>query len=74
MKLTMNSIDPTKQEQYIRELEEYKRKYVDKQSELQWADNKYEESSIQSEINSYARKIRRLTNILEQIKHDQSVA
>ncbi len=74
MKLTTNTIDLRKKEQYIRELEEYKQKYIDKKSELQWADNEYEESFIQSEINSYARKIRRLKTILEQIKDEQSVA
>jgi len=74
MKLTTSSIDSSKQEQYIHKLEEYRRKYIDKQSELQWADNKYEELSIQSEIDSYERKIRRLKNLLKQLKDDQSVA
>ena len=60
------SLDPAKRELYHKELEEYMRKYKDKKSELQWADDVFEESVIQQEMDVYAKKIRSLKAILSQ--------
>ncbi|RUM62823.1 MAG: hypothetical protein DSZ05_09565 [Sulfurospirillum sp.] len=60
------SLDPAKREQYHKELEEYMRKYNDKKSELQWADDEFEESVIAQEMEVYAKKIRSLKAILSQ--------
>jgi len=60
------SLEPAKRELYHKELEEYMRKYKDKKSELQWADDVFEESVIQQEMDVYAKKIRSLKAILSQ--------
>ena len=73
MNKKVNSLDPAKREFYHKELEEYMRKYKDKKSELQWADDIFEESVIQQEMDVYAKKIRSLKAILSQ-ESDQKVA
>ncbi len=61
-----NNLDPVKRELYHKELEEVMRKYKDKKSELQWADDEFEEAVIQQEMDLYAKKIRSLKSVLSQ--------
>ncbi len=60
-------IDPAKKELYLRELDMIMQKYKDKKSELQWADDEFEESLIQQEMDIYANKIRNLKQALSTI-------
>ncbi len=62
----MNSLDPVKRALYHEELEDCMRKYKDKKSELQWADDEFEEAVIKQEMEVYAKKIRSLKAILSQ--------
>ena len=58
------AVDPAKKELYERELEACMQKYKDKKSELKWVDNDFEESLIEQEMETYARKIKNLKQIL----------
>ncbi len=40
------NIDITKKEEYLAQVAEFKQKYKDKKSELEWADDEWEESPI----------------------------
>ena len=63
----MNStenIDITKKDEYLAQVTEFKRKYKDKKSELEWADDEWEESVIEEEMNKYASRIRLLNKRL----------
>jgi hypothetical protein len=71
MKQKDTKLDPVKREQYHKELEECMRKYKDKKSELQWADDEFEESVIEQEMETYAKKIRSLKAILSQENNRQ---
>ena len=71
MKQINTNLDPAKQELYKQELEQFMRKYKDKKSELQWADDEFEESVIQQEMDVYARKIRSLKAALGQSPSQQ---
>ncbi len=65
------NLDPAKRELYHKELEECMRRYKDKKSELQWADDEFEESVIEQEMEVYAKKIRSLKAILSQGESQQ---
>ncbi len=67
-------IDPAKKELYQRELETCMQKYRDKKSELGWADDIFEESVIQEEMDKYANRIRVLKQALAKIEGKQQVA
>ncbi len=65
------TINPAKKELYQRELEVCMQKYKDKKSELQWADDEFEESVIQQEMDTYANKIRNLKQALLRLENQQ---
>jgi cytochrome c553 len=66
------TIDPAKRSLYERELESCMQKYKDKKSELQWADNDFEESLIEDEMEKYAIRIRSLKQALGKLKQRAS--
>jgi len=72
--MNLTNVDVEKKEQYQAELEEYMKKYKDKKSELIWADDEYEESLLEEEMESYAKKIRGLKKVLAAIAQEQQVA
>ena len=61
-------IDPEKKDLYQHELDVTMQRYRDKKSELQWADDEFEESLIQQELNIYANKIRNLKQALAKME------
>ncbi len=64
----MENIDITKKDEYLAQVTEFKKKYKDKKSELEWADDEWEESVIEEEMNKYASRIRLLNKRLVAIK------
>jgi len=62
------NIDITKKDEYLAQVTEFKKKYKDKKSELEWADDEWEESVIEEEMNKYASRIRLLNKRLLAIK------
>jgi hypothetical protein len=62
------NIDVTKKDEYLAQVTEFKKKYKDKKSELEWADDEWEESVIEEEMNKYASRIRLLNNRLAAIQ------
>ena len=61
-------IDLEKKDLYQHELDVTMQRYRDKKSELQWADDEFEESLIQQELNTYANKIRNLKQALAKME------
>ena len=61
-------IDLEKKDLYQHELDVTMQRYRDKKSELQWADDEFEESLIQQELNIYANKIRNLKQALAKME------
>jgi len=68
------NIDITKKEEYLAQVAEFKQKYKDKKSELEWADDEWEESVIEDEMNKYASRIRLLNQRIAAIKEMESRA
>jgi predicted nucleic acid-binding Zn-ribbon protein len=70
MPMKQNSliIDNEKKDLYQRELDVMMQKYRDKKSELQWADDEFEESLLQQEMDTYAKKIRNLKQALARVE------
>jgi len=68
------NIDITKKEEYLAQVAEFKQKYKDKKSELEWADDEWEESVIEDEMNKYASRIRLLNQRIAAIKEVESRA
>ena len=64
----MENIDISKKDEYLAQVTEFKKKYKDKKSELEWADDEWEESVIEEEMNKYASRIRLLNKRLAAIK------
>ena len=72
--MSMTNIDINKKTEYQAQLAIYMQKYKDKQSELKWADDAFEESLISEEMETFAKKVRGLKKILAQLQGDQQVA
>lgn len=70
----IQNIDIEKKDEYFAEVTELRRKYKDKKSEIEWADDEWEESVIEDEINKYASRIRLLNRRLEAIGQVESGA
>lgn len=68
------NIDVTKVEEYIAQVEEFKKRYKDKKSELEWADDEWEESIINDEMQKYANKIKSLNQQIAAIQQHQNIA
>ncbi len=64
----MEHIDITKKDEYLAQVTEFKKKYKDKKSELAWADDEWEESVIEEEMNKYASRIKLLNKRLATIQ------
>jgi len=60
----IDNIDISKKDEYLAQVIEFKKKYNDKKSELAWADDEWEESVIEDEMNKYASRIRLLNKRL----------
>ncbi len=72
--MSMKNIDINKKADYQAQLATFMQKYKDKKSELNWADDVFEESLIKEEMENFAKKVRGLKKILEQLEGDQQVA
>ncbi len=72
--MSMRNIDISKKAEYQDQLAIYMQKYKDKKSELNWADDVFEESLISEQMENFAKKIRGLKKILSQLEGDQQVA
>ncbi len=68
----LENIDVTKKDEYLTQVTEFKKKYKDKKSELKWADDEWEESLLEEEMNKYASRIKMLNRRLEAIKAIES--
>jgi hypothetical protein len=66
------NIDIAKKDEYLAQVTEFKKKYKDKKSELEWADDEWEESVIEEEMNKYASRIRLLNKRLAVIQQIES--
>ena len=68
------NIDITKKDEYLAQVTEFKKKYKDKKSELEWADDEWEESVIEEEMNKYASRIRLLNKrlvVIQQLENGE---
>ncbi|HIP46172.1 MAG TPA: hypothetical protein EYG95_01295 [Campylobacterales bacterium] len=63
-----NEIDITKKDDYITEVAELKKKYKVEKEKIEWADDDWEEASIQEEMDKYATKIRALNRQIASIE------
>jgi hypothetical protein len=70
----VENIDIAKKDEYLAEVVELKKKYKDKKSEIEWADDEWEESVIEEEMNKYASRIRLLNSRLASISDVESRA
>lgn len=68
------TIDIAKKDEYLAQVADYKKKYKDKKSELEWADDEWEESVIEEEMNKYAARIKFLNNQIAEIQQQESRA
>ena len=68
----IENIDITKKEEYLAQVAEFKKKYKDKKSELEWADDEWEESVIEDEMNKYASRIKLLNQRIAAIKEKEA--
>jgi len=64
----LTNIDVARKGEYLEQVTEFKKKYKDKVSELKWADDEWEESVIEEEMNKYASRIKMLNMRLEAIQ------
>ncbi len=58
--MNQTNIEISKKEEYLAQIVEFEKKYKDKKSELRWADDEWEESAIEDEMNRYAARIKDL--------------
>jgi len=63
-----NDIDISKKDAYITEVAELKKMYKAEKEKIEWADDDWEESMIQEEMDKYATKIRALNQQIASIK------
>jgi hypothetical protein len=66
------AIDISKKDEYLAQVTEFKQKYKDKKSELEWADDEWEESVLEEEMDKYASRIRLLNQRLAAIQKIES--
>ncbi|MCH9814768.1 MAG: hypothetical protein K0U47_12590 [Epsilonproteobacteria bacterium] len=74
MQKVNETIDIARKDEYLAQVEDYKKKYKDKKSELEWADDEWEESVIEDEMNKYAARIKLLNQQIAAIQQVESRA
>ncbi len=72
--MNMENVNIEKKAQYQIDLKKCMDKYKDKKSELEWADDEFEESLLEQEMEGYAKKVRGLKKVLAAIEVKKQVA
>ncbi len=67
-----NQIDIDKKDDFLREVEELKKKYKSTKAKLAWVDDNFEEGLIEEEMDKYATQIRALKQKLAQIESSET--